>query len=56
MAESIQELLAAAKTVKPSTEQNEQQRRSFAYGNTNIENPQITRDTVDKEAEELKRG
>src|SRR5579863_1159775 len=56
MAESLQELLAAAKTLKPSTEQNEQQRRSFAFGNTNIENPQITRETVDKEAEELKRG
>ena len=55
MAENIEELLAAAKKVKPSTEENEKQRRSFAYGNTNIENPQITRETVDKEAEALKR-
>ena len=55
MAENIEELLAAAKKVKPSSEENEKQRRSFAYGNTNIENPQITRETVDKEAEALKR-
>jgi dTDP-glucose pyrophosphorylase len=50
----IEELLEAAKKVKPSTEENEQQRRSFAYGNTNIENSRITRETVDKEAEALK--
>jgi hypothetical protein len=56
MTKKLQELLAAAKKLQPSTEENEQQRRSFAFGNTNIENPQITRETVDKEAEELKRG
>ena len=56
MPENLQELLDAAKTVKPSREQDEQQRRSFAYGNTNIENPRITRETVDKEAEALKRS
>lgn len=55
MEESLQKLLAAAKDVKPSKDQNEEQRRSFAYGNTNIENPRITRETVDKEAEDLKR-
>jgi hypothetical protein len=55
MTESLQELLAAAKNAKPSAEQNEEQRRSFAYGNTKIENPRITRETVEKEAEDLKR-
>jgi hypothetical protein len=55
MTESLQKLLIAAEKVKPSTEENEEQRRSFAYGNTKIENAQITRETVDKEAEELKR-
>lgn len=55
MTEGLTKLLAAAKTVKPSSEQNEEQRRSFAYGNTSIENPQITRQTVDQEAEELER-
>jgi len=53
--EKLNELLEAAKKVKPSTEENEQQRRSFAYGNTNIENPRITRETVNEEAEELQR-
>lgn len=56
MTESLHRLLIAAKKVTPSSEENEEQRRSFAYGNTKIENAQITRETVDKEAEELKRG
>jgi hypothetical protein len=56
MSENLRELLEAARNVKPSKEQNEKQRRSFAYGNTNIENPLITRETVDKEADDLKRS
>jgi hypothetical protein len=56
MGNELQELLAAAKRATPSKEQNEEQRRSFAFGNTNIENPRITRETVDKEAEGLKRA
>lgn len=55
MTQDIQELLAAASRVKPSREENEQQRRSFAFGNTNIENSRITRETVDREADELNR-
>jgi len=31
----------------------EQQRRSFAYGNTVIENPRITREMIDRAAEAL---
>ena len=54
MTQTLQELLAAAKAARISPEQSEAQRRSFAYGNTNIENPRITRETVDKEAEDLK--
>lgn len=53
MTQEIQELLASASKVKPSREANEQQRRSFAFGNTNIENERITRETVDREAEKL---
>jgi hypothetical protein len=56
MQESLQKLLTAARAVKPSADQNEEQRRSFAYGNTNIENPRITRETVEKEAEEMKKN
>ena len=31
----------------------EEQRRSFAYGNTNIENDRITRHVVDEQAKKL---
>jgi hypothetical protein len=54
MTEKLRELLEAAKATKISPEQSEAQRRSFAYGNTKIENSRITRDTIDKEAEKLK--
>jgi hypothetical protein len=56
MTEKLNELLNKAKNVKLSPEQKEEQRRSFAYGNTNIENSRITRDTVDREAEDLKKS
>jgi hypothetical protein len=53
-ATELQQLLDAAKKLDVSPEQKEEQRRSFAFGNTNIENPRITRQTVDQEAEALK--
>ena len=56
MNDKLNELLDKAKKVKLSPEQKEEQRRSFAYGNTNIENSRITRKTVDCEAEELKKS
>jgi hypothetical protein len=56
MTEKLNELLEKAKNVKLSPEQKEEQRRSFAYGNTNIENSRITRETVDREAEKLKKS
>ena len=34
-------------------QEKEEQRRSFAYGNTKIENPNVTREMVDKAADEL---
>jgi len=49
----LRELLDAAKKLTMTPEQKEEQRRSFAYGNTKIENPRITRETVDKEAAAL---
>ena len=55
MTEKLNELLNKAKSVKLSPEEKEEQRRSFAYGNTNIENSRITRETVDREAEDLKK-
>jgi hypothetical protein len=54
MTTELQELLDAAKKLVVSPEQKEEQRRGFAFGNTNIENSRITRETVNKEAEALK--
>jgi hypothetical protein len=56
MTEKLNELLDKAKKVKLSPQQKEEQRRSFAYGNTNIENSRITRETIDREAEKLKKS
>ncbi len=54
MTKGLQELLEAAKKIEMSAEQKEEQHRSFAYGNANIENPRVTREMVDKAAEALK--
>jgi hypothetical protein len=53
MIDALKKLLEAAKTAKPTPEQREQQRRSFVYGNTHLENEMITREMVDAEAEKL---
>ena len=53
MPAKLQELLDQAKKTVPTQEENEEQRRSFAYGNTKIENPRITREMVDREADAL---
>lgn len=55
MTDSLKALLEAAKTAKTTAEQREQQRRSFAYGNAAFENPLITREMIDREAEKLAR-
>ena len=49
----LQELLDKARQSVPTPEEKEEQRRSFAYGNTKIENPRITREMVDKAADDL---
>ncbi len=51
--EDLSKLLARAKAAKPSAEDQEAQRRSFAYGNTKIENDRITRKVVKEAAERL---
>lgn len=50
---SLDELLVLTKGVEMTKEQREQQRRSFAYGNTNMSNGDITREDVDSAAEAL---
>ena len=55
MSKELEKLLEATKDVKMTPRQQEEQRRSFAYGNTKIENERITRETINTEAELLKR-
>ena len=56
MTKDRQELLATAKNAEVSPQQKEEQRRSFAFGNTNIANPRITREIVDREADAMALG
>ncbi|HEV2161486.1 MAG TPA: hypothetical protein VGR52_04520 [Stellaceae bacterium] len=55
MAYTLAELIERARTIEMTSDEREQQRRSFAYGNTSIENDLITRAMVDECAETLKR-
>jgi len=54
MLDELEKLLEAAKYRPLTPAEQEAQRRSFAYGNANIENDRVTRETVDEQAEELK--
>ena len=54
MLKGIEALIEKARRVRMSNEQQEAQRRSFAYGNAAFENPRITRDMVDEQAKRLK--
>jgi len=54
MPDHLQMLIDAARSRSISDEEREAQRRSFAYGNTKIENDRITREMVDEQDELLK--
>jgi hypothetical protein len=53
MQHSLSRLIEMAKAVPVSAADREEQRRSFAFGNTAFENEQITRDTINRAAELL---
>lgn len=53
MSEKLEALLKAARKVKMTTKEYEEQRRSFAFGNTNIENERITKETIELAARQL---
>ena len=55
MTEALKLLIEAARMVPPSPQQQEEQRRSFAYGNTAFENHLITREMIDAQAEVIAR-
>jgi hypothetical protein len=46
MTKNLEELVIRARKITMTTAQLRQQRRSFAYGNTHIENDRITREMV----------
>jgi len=53
MDEDLKKLLALARKAEMTLESKEKQRISFAYGNANIENQDVTRETVAKMAKKL---
>jgi hypothetical protein len=48
MTKELQELVERARTIEMTPEQEAEQRRSFAYGNTHIENKDITRQLIEE--------
>ncbi|PRD43459.1 hypothetical protein C5748_11240 [Phyllobacterium phragmitis] len=54
MTDALKQLIEAAKTIEQTKQDLEQQRRSFAYGNTKFENEMITRAMIDDQAEKLR--
>ena len=55
MTKKLTALIERARAVKMTGEQREKQRRSFAYGNTKIENDLVTRAMVDEQADAQKK-
>jgi hypothetical protein len=53
MGDELKNLIEVAKRIAPTPEHREEQRRSFAYGNTAFENERITREMIDRQAEKL---
>lgn len=51
MTDKLQELIDAARNRPMSESEQEEQRRSFAYGNAHIENDRVTREMVDQAAD-----
>lgn len=46
MTDELVQLIEKAKKIQMSPQQIAEQRRSFAYGNTHIENPRVTREMI----------
>ena len=52
---TLDELIERSRGISMSPEQLRAQRRSFAYGNTAIENPDVTRDIVARAGADFER-
>jgi hypothetical protein len=46
MTKELEQLIERSKKIEMTAEQAAEQRRSFAYGNTHIENDRITRELI----------
>jgi hypothetical protein len=53
MTSKLKALVDRARNARLTHDHKEEQRRSFAFGNTNIENELITREMVENEADAL---
>lgn len=53
MNRELTEKLKVARQMRMTPEAKERQRRSFAFGNTHIENDRITKRTIEKAADRL---
>lgn len=53
MTKETEKLIDAARLHQFTAAEKEEHRRSFAYGNTKIENSRITRELIDREADKL---
>ena len=53
MSDQLNRLIASAKAIKMTEAQQEEQRRSFAYGNGKLSNQRVSRDSVNDEANRL---
>ena len=53
MTDDLKRLIEMARDVRMTEAQWEEQRRSFVYGNTHIENEMITREMVDRACEQV---
>lgn len=51
---TLDELIARARTIKMTPEQEAEQRISFVYGNCAIENDEVTREMVEQAAQKIK--
>ncbi|PRP99349.1 hypothetical protein ENSA7_63910 [Enhygromyxa salina] len=53
MTSDLQKLIDKARNVTMTSVERETQRRSFAFGNTHIENDRITREHIDRAADKI---
>ncbi len=54
MSEELQQLLEISRSTEMTPQEREEQRISFAYGNTHFENEAITRSDVEQAAQMLR--